>query len=217
MKTKALIVLSVFLMGYACKGPQGKKSETSDAQEVMSAEVTMNYQVVPAESAVHWTGSKPTGEHYGTVNVQKGVLNVDENTIVGGSFVMDMTSIKVEDIEDPEMNQKLEGHLKSADFFNVDTFSTASFEITKVQPVADDPNYTHKISGNLSIKSSSKNISFLAKVEITPEMVKANTERFVIDRTKWNVNYQSKSVFDNLKEQFIHDEVALEVKLKAQP
>jgi len=177
----------------------------------------MNYQVVPSESTVHWTGAKPTGEHNGTVNVQSGVLNVDENTIVGGSFIMDMTSIKVEDIEDPEMNQKLEGHLKSADFFHVDTFNTASFEITKVETLANNPDYTHKISGNLSIKDIVKNISFMAKVEITPEMVEAHTERFIIDRTNWNVNYQSKTVFNNLQDQFIHDDIALEVKLRAKP
>lgn len=217
MKTKALLIFSIVLLGFACKGPQGKDAETSDAKEVKSAEAAMNYQVVAEESIIHWTGSKPTGEHHGTVEVQRGVLNVDENTIIGGSFVMDMTSILVEDIEDPEMNQKLEGHLKSPDFFNVDTFSTASFEITQVDAVGENPDYTHKISGNLTIKDISKNISFMAHVEITPEAIKAHTERFIIDRTNWDVNYQSKTVFDNLKDKFIHDDIALEVELKAKP
>jgi polyisoprenoid-binding protein YceI len=217
MKTKALFVLSIVLVGFACKGPQGKKAETSDAKEVKSAEAAMNYQVIPEESTIHWTGSKPTGEHHGTVSVKSGVLNVDENTIIGGSFVIDMTSIVVEDIEDPEMNQKLQGHLKSPDFFNVDTFNTASFEITQVDAVGDNPDYTHKISGNLTIKDISKNISFMAHVEIGPEAINAQTERFIIDRTNWDVNYQSKKVFDNLKDKFIHDDIALEVKLKAQP
>ena len=56
-------------------------------------------------------------------------------------------------------------------------------------------------------------ISFPAYVEINDDGVKAETPQFLLNRTNWNINYGSKSIFDNLKDNFIHDEMGITIKL----
>lgn len=220
---KLFFIVAITSLVAACNNqPQGEQAQTGEKKEVKQAgnEATA-YTVDPSESKMEWLGTKPTGEHYGTVNLASGELSVENNQLTGGSFVIDMTSIVDLDIEDPEMNAKLVNHLKSPDFFNTAEHPEATFEITGVEelsnpkPGDDGVTPTHRISGNLTIKGISKNISFPAKVEMKGTKIKAQTVQFLIDRTQWDVNFKSKSVFDNLKENFIHDEVAITIELVA--
>ena len=74
-----------------------------------------------------WTGSAIGKSHYGTVDYT-GVINLSNNQLVGGELIMDMKTINSEDLEG-EWKEKLNNHLKNADFFNVDTFPTAKLVI----------------------------------------------------------------------------------------
>lgn len=218
LKFLAIAIISVAML-QACKSPEGEKTETKDAEQVKTAE-GVSYAVDTQASSVKWLGTKPTGEHYGYVPIAEGELMVKDDMITGGNFTMTVANLTVEDIEDEETNAKLSGHLRSPDFFNTDTFPTISFEITGVEQLQDEVTdegmqLTHKISGNLTIKDITKNISFKAQVNMAEGKIEAMTPQFLIDRTKWNVNYGSKKVFDNLKDNFIHDDIGITIKLHA--
>jgi polyisoprenoid-binding protein YceI len=208
---------------FSCKSPTGDRATTGDAMTASELENYEAYQVNLDESVVEWIGTKPTGQHNGTTKLSEGVLKINDGQIVGGKFTIDLTSIVVLDITDPEMNARLLGHLKSEDFFEVETWPTAEFEILTVDVKGDAASQaetgvvpTHTISGNLTMKGITKSVKFDAQVEMMEDLVSAKTVRFLIDRTDWNVNYGSNKVFDNLKDNFIHDDMALTIKLVAE-
>lgn len=218
LKFLAIALISASIL-QSCMNPEGEKSGTKDAEKAKQGE-GITYTVNEENSSVKWLGTKPGGEHHGFVPVTEGKLIMEGDMIKGGNFSMDVSSLTVEDIEDPEMNDKLTNHLKSPDFFNTDTFPTIKFEITDAQKLngattEEGMQLTHKISGNLIIKDISKNISFRAQVNDLDNQIEAQTPQFLIDRTKWDVNYGSRKVFDDLKDNFIHDDIGLTIKLQA--
>jgi polyisoprenoid-binding protein YceI len=169
------------------------------------------------DSKVSWLGKKPTGEHNGYVKLTGGEVIVDKNELTGGSFTIDFNSIVNLDLKDEGMNNRLVGHLKSADFFDVAKYPTARFAITKVTkvsgPAAGASKATHRIEGDLTMKGITKKISFDASINLLNGKLVASTPTFTIDRTQWSVNYQSKSIFAELKDQFIYDDMTLSVEL----
>jgi polyisoprenoid-binding protein YceI len=161
------------------------------------------------ESKVVWNGYKVTGSHTGTINIKSGNLEFDGDRLVGGDFEIDMTSIVVTDLTG-EYKGKLEGHLKSADFFGVEKHPTASFKITKVVSRGTPGDY--KIVGDLTVKDITKEIKFFANLEDEGSKTKATAE-VKVDRSEFNVRYGSGSFFDNLGDKTIYDEFDLEVML----
>jgi len=218
MKTKGFIIMSaLLLLGIAgCNNPEGKNSRTTEAKDVKkeASEGLTTYKIVPEKTTIHWTGTKPTGEHHGTVNVKTGTLQLNGKEIQQAKVVMDMTSIKNKDIQKEKMRKKIIEHLKSEDFFNVSNHPEASFELTNSEKI-QDKRFTHTFSGNLTIKDISKNITFKGKMGQTDNQITFQSDKFLIDRTNWEINYKSKSVFENLKDQFIHDDIALQLKMVA--
>ena len=156
------------------------------------------------ESSINWLGKKVTGKHHGTVFLKEGYLELDGDNIVGGQFLIDMSSITVTDLEGG-MKEKLEGHLKSDDFFGVEAHPTASLVITD----ASKSGNTYKVNGNITIKGTTQPISF----DLTKEGNTATTT-VIIDRSKFNVRYGSGSFFDNLGDKTIYDDFQLDVTLK---
>ncbi len=201
-------------------GPKGEKAEASDAKDKAKSDQNyMVYEVMPAESTIEWLGAKPTGLHNGTISLEGGELRMEEGMLKGGNFKVDMTSIENEDLNDsPEYQMKLVNHLKSADFFDVENYPTATFEITNVKPANENPEVEnfYRISGNLTIMDITKNISFNAEVNTNGDVVMASTPQFVIDRTDWGIKYKSKKFFDDLKDKFINDDMGIRIKLKSE-
>lgn len=174
--------------------------------------VSGTYTVEPS-SVVEWVGKKPTGQHTGTIGLQSGSLTID-NGKVTGDFTIDMNSITVTDITEADGKLDLEAHLKGtgkedgADhFFNVKTYPTGTFKLTSF----DGANVT----GDLTLKGKTKTISFPATLTITDNEVTLESKPFEINRVDFGVNYASKSVFGDLKDKFINDEIELVVKVKA--
>ena len=166
-----------------------------------------------ANSSIQWKAYKVTGEHHGVVNIKNGNLAFDDNGMFsGGSFDIDMNTITVLDMTG-NMKGKLEGHLKSADFFDVEMHPTAKFVITKVVSRGKPGEY--KIVGNLTIKETTKEIKFDAN--LTEEAGKVTATADVrIDRSDFDVRYGSGSFFDGLGDKTIYDEFDLSIKLVAQ-
>lgn len=157
------------------------------------------------KSNVSWIGKKVTGKHSGTLAFKEGYLEMDGDNITGGKFVIDMTSLQVTDLKAGKGKEKLEGHLNSPDFFGVEAFPTATFEITQT---SSDGNGTYSLAGNLTIKGHTEAIKVLFKKEGNTA-----TTTFKVDRTKYGITYNSGSFFDNLKNKAINDEFELTVNL----
>jgi len=141
-------------------------------------------------STVDWIGKKITGKHSGTIDLQSADLTIENGTIKGGTFVIDMTSLAVTDLSGKGA-QKLGRHLKSDDFFGVEAHPTATLVITKVTKAGLRNELT--VTGDLSIKGQTESVSFPAT--LTAE--KAEAQLF-IDRTKFGIKYGSGSFFDDL-------------------
>ena len=161
-------------------------------------------KVDTSKSTVKWLGKKVTGEHYGTISVKEGTLDVTGGKVTGGKVVIDMNSIVCDDLKDAEWNGKLVGHLKSDDFFAVANYPTAELVLTKV----DGNNYT----GNLTIKGITNPVSFTATSSKDGQST-VYKGTITIDRSKYNVKYGSKSYFDNLGDKVIYDEFTLDFSL----
>jgi len=225
MIKKNFIALGAIVLFAACNNaPESDKAVATDAKEVTAVEGTA-LKVDTSASKINWVATKVSAYHTGTINIKSGELKSADSSLTGGDFVFDMTSIVVSGPKgsNPEMDGKLTGHLKSPDFFDVEKNPEAKFVITGVQPftgtVQDttDPrqesiseykvaNPTHTISGNLTIKGVTKNISFPAKVSVSSTGVDA-IAKFNIDRTQWGIVYPGKP--DDLIRNDIHLGIAL--------
>ncbi len=215
---KITLFISAFAAFAACNNaPDADKASTTDTQVVATAEGTA--YGIDSSTTVTWTGAKPTGTHAGTFKVAEGALVVNGNSLTGGGFTIDVNSLNNTDLAgDAENKGKLEGHLKSEDFFDVAKYPTAKFEITAVEPYVADSSVktltagaTHIIKGNLTLKDSTKNISFPANVAITGTSATA-TANFNIDRTQWGMNYKGPN---NPQDWVINKEVNIKLALSA--
>jgi len=211
-----LSVLAVAAALVACQNtPAGDTATTANAEQAASATGT-TYSIDTTATTIGWVGAKPTGEHSGTFNVTDGSLSVDANGLTGGSFVINIDGMQVTDLQG-EDKAKLEGHLKSADFFDATSFPTAKFVITAVAPYDSTlattklEGATHLISGNLTLKDSTVNITFPAKVQVAEGAVMAQAD-FNIDRTQWGMNYKGPN---NPADWMIKKEVELKLDIKA--
>ena len=223
MKARFIILFSatLALTTTGCmQSPSGEKVKSDDAVKVGVPKDAKALNADLEASSIEWLGTKPTGTHFGTLAIKEGTIYVKDGKMVGGNFTMDMNGISVNDIKAVAMSQKLVTHLKSADFFQVDSFPTASFMFTTIIPIdnaqatMDGLNPTHRIEGNLTMKGVTRKVKIAAQIDINSEGVQAKTPQFVLNRTEWNVNYGSKSVFANLKDNFISDEIGIAITLK---
>lgn len=175
------------------------------AVAVAASSVSSEKKVKVEESNIIWKGHKVTGHHEGTIQLQAGTFKFDDkNQLTGGTFVMDMTTLTVTDLEG-DMNGKLSGHLKSEDFFGIEKHPKATFVMTKV----DGSNGKYNVTGDLTIKDITHPISFM--MNIYEDTATADIK---VDRTKYDIKYRSASFFEGLKDKAIYDEFELNVNLK---
>ena len=209
MKKNIFSILMIVATGIALVGCKNKTEEatTTNTETAMVAEHdAVTYDVNLEESTIEWQGFKPTGSHKGTINITSGSFTINEGSIQGGSFVIDMNSIK-----ESEGSARLEGHLKSADFFEVENYPNANFEITGLE----EKDGNTMLSGNLTLKDATNNVTFPVTVTNEADVLTVSSDVFKIDRSKWNVKYGSKSFFDDLKDKFINDDIELKISVMA--
>jgi polyisoprenoid-binding protein YceI len=213
----------------ACtNAPESDKAATSEAKEVAANTADETWEVKTKDSKIEWIGTKVTGYHTGEVPVKDGDIYVKGGKVTGGKFVMDLAGMTVSGPKsvDAASNAKLLGHLKSADFFDVEKNPEATFELTDLKPfegnVKDtaDPrqeeineykvgNPTHTVNGNLTIKGVTKNIEFPARITVSGDTAAA-VAKFNIDRRQWNITYPGKP--DDLIRNDIHLGIAIKAK-----
>ena len=161
---------------------------------LVSSDDDVEYVLDTTSSDVKWEGFKivPASSHFGSVKFLQGYLYYNEDDeISAGSFVVDMTSIGDDDLENEDNNSKLINHLGTEDFFNITEYPTAALEITNVSAlVGEAGGFTHQIAANLTIKGITNNISFPATISIDDDILTAQAE-LEIDRTLWDVRFGS--------------------------
>ena len=200
---KKLFTLLMFISLTSCNMNSNKTEETNDAT-ITAADAT--YNIVQDESSLVWTGREvSTSSHYGTINFTSGQFEIADGLISQGEFLVDMTSITVEDLTGGS-KERLEGHLRSDDFFSVESFPTAHLYISSSEVIS---NGKWMVNGFLTIKDISHPVLF--------EMV--NTEdgwnaNLVFDRSKYNVKFRSGTFFENLGDKLIYDDIELKINLK---
>lgn len=179
-----LLTLTIFL------------SVNTMAQEKLTAD--------KGKTTLTWLGEKVTGQHTGTIDLKSGWLSWKDNAIAAGEFEIDMASLK-----DSERNERLEGHLKSDDFFGVEKYPVTKLVLTGSTPFEKG---SAIVKGNLTIKDTTNPVEFKATMQKTDEgtWFYAN---IIVDRSKFNVRYGSGSFFDNLGDKTIYDEFKLKVSL----
>lgn len=157
------------------------------------------------KSTVSWKAYKVTGSHYGEVELQSGALVFEDGALTGGEFVVDMTSLIATDLEG-DSKAKLEGHLKSDDFFGVANHPTSKLIFTEVKSTGKN---SYEVTGDLTIKGITKPVTF----DVSVYGSKA-TATLKVDRAQYDVRYGSGSFFDNLGDKTIYDEFDLVVDLE---
>jgi polyisoprenoid-binding protein YceI len=225
--TLALVTTGLFC--FSCtNAPKSDDAKTTDAKEVTDDNTGASWKLDGSASTVEWVGTKVTGYHTGVVPLKSGEINVSNGQVTGGNFIMDLANMEVTGPKgvDAASNQKLLGHLKSADFFDVEKSPEGKFELTTVVPyqggaVRDttdarqeqiskykvtDP--THTVSGNLTLKGVTKNIEFPARITISGNQAEA-VAKFNINRKDWKIEYAGKP--DDL----IRDDIHLGISIKA--
>ncbi|HAO27130.1 MAG TPA: YceI family protein [Chryseobacterium indologenes] len=190
------------------------KPLTSESNEVTTTKEGSQYTLDTLNSKVEWKGYKvfksENTSHFGTIKFESGDVTVKEGKLESGKFVADMNSLTSVDLKDSSEDLgKLNGHLKSGDFFEVEKFPTASFEITKVTP-ATEGDYNTLLDGNLTIKGITKPVQFKANVSVKDGEVSVATEPKDIKREEFGVKFQAPA-----ENGVIKDEVTLQISVKA--
>ncbi len=173
-----------------------------NAQEIIN--------VKKAESTIIWKGSNlfKFNQHYGTVKIKKGYLEVSKNGVFGGAFEIDMNSITN---TDGKYNDMLVSHLKNEDFFDVKNHPISKIKFIKIMKTA--PN-EFNIRAALTIKGITNKIDFRGTLKNENGESKIHS-KFIIDRTLWGIHYESKGVFGfgKVKDDIISDAIEFEVEL----
>lgn len=190
------------------------KPLTSESNEVTTTADGQAYAIDTVNSKIEWKGYKvvksENTSHFGEIKFESGELTVKDGALESGKFVADITSLANKDLaDDAEKSAKLDGHLKSGDFFEVEKFPTASYEITKVTPQAEG-DYNTLLDGNLTIKGITKPVQFKANVKVEDGKVGIKTEPTDINREDFGVKFQMP-----VQNGVIKDEVTLQVSIDA--
>ncbi len=219
MKNIILSLIVIALVGFAGYKVFGTPKESAPATETatttpVAAETVEKdvYVVDTATSTIAWKGSFVSGakSHTGTIMLKAGKGKFENLAITTGEFVIDMASIK-----ESEGNAQLETHLKSDDFFNVEKFPEAKFELVSFEPAKTQGTFTAK--GKLTIRDVTKDFSFPVTVAVEGQNMLRVNGKFTFNRADYNVKYGSSSFFKGLGDKVISDKVELTLNLLTKP
>jgi polyisoprenoid-binding protein YceI len=173
----------------------------------ISFSYSQSLTVNKTQSLIRWYGEELTGKtHFGNLSFKEGRIELQDGLIIGGNFVVNMTSLSVEDLSGGA-KARLEGHLRSDDFFSVDKYPEATLKISQKAKVEGD---VQKLYGELTIKGIKHAVDF--SVILVDK--KTATANLTFDRSKYNVRFRSGSFFENLGDKLILDDIRMEVSLQ---
>jgi polyisoprenoid-binding protein YceI len=201
----AVIVVVLVILGLLTFVSNSQNTSHEEAPEPTVAEIE---EVVALEgdeykaqdgSVITWIGKSAVlpKTHIGTIALKNSSIVVgDSGSVVGGEVVFDMTTLT------GDVGDGLDAHLSSADFFDVENFSEARFEIASVEKLNEEQ---VTVAGNLTIKDVTNLLSFTATIEDGEEGLTFVAEEFELNRLEWGVRFGSNTIFDNLGDAAISD------------
>ena len=136
-----------------------------------------------AKSKVEFVGAKVTGKHPGGFKSFTGYIALEGNMPKGAGVSIDMASV----FSDAE---KLTGHLKSPDFFDVAKHPKATFVSTSLAE-GGDGGPTHQMTGNLTLHGVTKSVTFPVTFKMSPEAAQMTAD-FAINRKDFEITYPGK-------------------------
>ncbi|MGY8782430.1 MAG: YceI family protein [Fidelibacterota bacterium] len=170
-----------------------------------------SYVINSVDSKIMWKGKElSTKEHFGTMDISNGNISINKNGDINGIIDINMETIDTKDLEG-QWKEKLNGHLKSPDFFDVLKYPIAILKFKGNKNSTIDGMY--KFKGDLTIKGITHPISFLSKIKNENKILIAQS-KIAFDRSLYNVRYGSGKFFDNLGDKLIFDEIKVEVLLE---
>ena len=214
--TTTVAFLTLLFLQACSDTPKGDQATITDKEKASQA-VGQNFVVDTSTSRVRFIGNGVGKNHPGKFHLASGNLALTGNQITGGKFIIDVKSLELEE-KGGAFQGKLQPHLMSGDFFDAEKFGTAKFEITQVTPYQSDGKDTSivnganfNISGNLTLKDVTRNVTFPAKIDLDGNTLKAKSD-FNINRTQWQMNYGNDKT---LGDKFISETVNIELDLEA--
>ena len=222
MKKLSILALSVFLVAVSCKESK-TDTATATTEQVVAEHAGESLTVNTEASTVNWTAYHKGGlnPRFGTTKTT-GVFSVENGNLISGSLVSEINSLITDPssvdpaITDGKTSSDLDSHLKSADFFDVEKYPSVKFDITKVEDLpagsaSKVEGANKQISGNLTIKDKTVNVTFPAKVDVTDGKVNL-VSKFTINRQDWGLAYGAEG---DPKDWMISQEVDLELHVVA--
>ena len=181
-------------------------SQSESSNDIALQASDASYTINPDQSIIVWTGREvTTSKHFGNIYFASGQFEVKSGLISSGEFVVDMTTIDNQDLPE-ERRGRLEAHLKSDDFFSVESHPTALLSILSSESMAEGK---WTVSGELTIKTFTHPVEF--EMSNSNDGWKAN---LVFDRSKYEVKFRSGTFFENLGDKLIYDDIELAINLK---
>ena len=208
----SFLLLILGLSFTACKkAPKGVDSKTTTASNAPAAAKSTDKMFSITEGQLQWTGTKVGGEHFGVVKVIGGDIAASNGKISAGTVNIDMSSISVTDLKANEGKEKLEGHLKTKDFFNTEAYPNATFKLTS----SSGNGGSTSLTGDLTIKGITKSITVPANIVMAGDKINIVTPSFKINRTEWDIKYGS-GLIGTAADKIIHDDISLVLSVTGQ-
>ncbi len=210
-----ILSLSLFLAACADPATNKPKAQTTASSTTTATSSTANttgsttemkgtvLPISPENSKVEFTGSKVTGKHDGGFKAFTGTIDLVNNKPEESKVSVDIDTNSIFSDDD-----KLTGHLKSADFFEVEKYPRATFVSTKIVPDAAKGVGVYTVTGDFDLHGQKKSITFPAKITMSDAEVAVDAE-FSINRKDFGIVYAGKT--DDL----IRDDVVIRLNLKS--
>lgn len=214
---KLVFTLGVVVIAMTSCSDNGKKAETKSAKEVTVSknEATIIYNKISENSSVDWRATHFAGAQprFGKIQAKETTVLVNSNVVSNAKVVMDMSSFTVDSFtDDAEKAAQLTGHLQSADFFDIKTYPTSTFELTNLETTSGD--FNSKVTGNLTIMSITKSITFSANIDVKENSVSIKSEDFSVDRRDWNLVYHTEGTAGVPANYIIADDIGFTINVE---
>ena len=207
MKIKFLLLLTISsFIFYSCGQKKDNKAVSKPVKHFPLS--TGDYTVNVLESKLIWTGKEvSTKKHYGTINIKNGRISINNDGMINGDIEIDMPTINTTDLQG-RGKQKLDGHLKSPDFFDVNQYPTAYLKFQGNEKKLS--NGQLKFDGQLTIKDITHPISFTSDIKDSDGKLTADAV-VIFDRSLYDVRFRSGRFFKNLGDKLIDDDISVDV------
>lgn len=212
MKFLILGVLAFSLFLAACEDPAANKTKATvnetnvnKSSNSVSAPRTVKgdaLEINVENSKIGFTGSKVTGKHEGGFKEFTGTIDLVNSKVEDSSVSVDIDTASIY-----ADNEKLTGHLKSADFFDVEKYPRTSFSSTNIVADTTKGPDAYNVTGDFQIHGVTKSITFPATIKVSPDIVTVNTE-FSINRKDFGIVYAGNA--DDL----IRDDVVIRLDIR---